>query len=79
MFRVTQSRSSKDEKFQAWVTRWWILKTHIQCIRRGAIVQINGHTQCHLVALVEFRTHILTTQDILRKTCLIPGDLVERV
>ena len=39
----------------------------------------NGHTQCHLVIIVEFRTHILTDQDILRRTCLIPGDLVERV
>ena len=37
----------------------------------------NASTQCHLVTIVEFRTYNLMNQDILRRTCLIPGDLVE--
>ena len=39
----------------------------------------NVRARCHLVILVEFSAHILTSQDILRRTCLIQGDLVERV
>ena len=54
-----------------------ILETYIQCIRRGVIIQLKGSTQCHLVVVVEFRIHNLTTQDIMRRTCLIPDELVE--